>query len=174
MFLFLSCTEREVKWEKEKAACEERIFPIEVLWLLTFEFQNYDPCMELLQLRRQKLTKEWHFFAFGRNSSSPLQQRRDKCVAIQTCFLPDNQNAIPGHCLPMLPWGETTSIPTPPHTKQISNLPGDELLRYGGFFSLTETDCSGQCGKNDIVSGTSLSLLFKKLKTTVFLISLDI
>lgn len=45
-FCFCLAAEREIKWEKEKAACEERIFPIEVLWLLTFEFQIYDPCME--------------------------------------------------------------------------------------------------------------------------------
>lgn len=56
-FCFCFVIERERKWEKEGAVCEERIFSTEVLGLLDFEFQDYDPCMELFWRRRWRLLK---------------------------------------------------------------------------------------------------------------------
>lgn len=51
-FCFCLVAEREIKWEKEEAACEERILPTELLWFFTYEFQNYDPCVDLFWLKR--------------------------------------------------------------------------------------------------------------------------
>lgn len=150
MFLFLSCCWKRNKVGEGKGSMWRKIFPIEVLWLLTFEFQIYDPCMELFQLR-QKLTKQWHFLplagiAAHHYNKGVLVYRP---AFLQTAKMPSWGSACP--CSP-----EVRPLPF-----QRFSTAGDEL-RYSGFFSLRGPDCNGRCGKNEIVSGKSLSLLFKK------------
>lgn len=150
-FCFCLAAEREIKSRRKRLHERKGSFPLRYCdcWLLSFK----------------TMILAWSSFSWeDRNSQNngtfclwqeylfTIAKKKgcmcwDTCVVIQTCFLPDSKNAIPGHCLPVLSWGETTSIPASPHTEKISIIAGEELLRSCGFFSQTETDCNGWCGK---------------------------
>lgn len=161
MFLFLSCCWKRNKVGKGRGSTWRKDLTHRGIVIADSWVSKLWSLHGALLAEKTETHEIMAFSAFGRNSCSPLQQRRDTCWYTDL-FLPESKNAIPGHCLPVVSWGETTSIPDSPHTKKISNIAGDELLRYSGFFSLTETDCNGWCGKNEIASGISLSLLFNR------------